>query len=1257
MAENKEGDVLTTPLLKKREDVEMSSVNSMPSIAIVPSRPSKTHHHLMERETSENSSVSLHQAARDGKIDLVKRRLEQLGKGHKKINQQDTYNTTPLHYAVRYNHVEVVKLLLEYGADIEAKGEDEATPLHYAARFCFAAKHSSRGTPRTSRRTKDALPKPSASTNDLVGITLKKDEKEECGSSSSLSKATGKERLFGNFTKKRESLLGSRLFKDFQIGEKKTTNVKDNSAVNSTQKNGSQDTMIGFLISQKAKVNAKDSYGSTPLHYAVAKKNIEAVKELLKQPSIDIEAKDKTKMTPLHAAASHGTVVVTKCLIEASANLRSLDEEQMTPLHFACVEGHLDIAKLLFEAAELEGGWSTVSKMVTDQDREEETPLHLAVEGRNPELAKLCLDKGANVNAVKMNMSTALHLAATDGDRAIVRMLIQHDANVEAKNALQETPLHRAALFNRTDVIEDLLKHGACIECRDKDKDTPLLIAAGKNHIDAMKLLLENGADLGAKDVNDCTPLFKAASEGCIEAIQLLLKEPKGKSLVEECDKYENTPLHIAARKGYVRIIALLFKYEACIDSKNDEGATPLHLAAKYGKIRSVCALLNRDPSIINDEDDGSNTPLHLAALYGHSTVVKELLDRGAAVDARNATLWTPLDCAAARGCVEVATVLLQHDCPVDPTDKSKTTPLHLASREGHVEMVKLLMSHKAKINLKDSAGKNCLDIAIENNHKEVVQTIINHADWKKAMKNRYQDGKNVTSPMRKLIKKLPEVAGYVFNRCVTSNGHPVDNPKYAITLDYEFLDDVNLDWAAGSSESQDDQDEDHGLDAVMEKIKSALPENATKQTQLKANHPLMLMVNKERVKLLSHPLVTYLLRYKWKKFGRYVYYSKLILYCIFLFFLTGYALVTTKSMPTFKCVNATFCACQVNFGEIKTGSDVVWRMIGRPLVILTACISLLLEFLNFCYVWRLYLQWHRLIEVSAYVVSLIYVIDEITVDGTTINVPNGSRCFVWHNSVGAAAVYLSWTNLVLFMRKFPKLGIYVVMFTHIFKTFARFFVVFFLFIVGFGLAFHILIYEQVPFATPGRSMLKTTMGMLGEFEYDTVYNENEVPPIAWPLYVCFLVINCIIIMNLLVGLAVDDIKGVQEKSALKRLAMQVDLVLDVEKALPAMLRRRFVSTEEVVYPNENKYWTIWSFWNTGNTSPARIINDAMNPEKTPIEKLQRQQDQLKEDVTNLNIKLKSVLQHTTHLEMMMKAMMKHHGVSVEEEQEGEDDE
>jgi hypothetical protein len=53
--------------------------------------------------------------------------------------------------------------------------------------------------------------------------------------------------------------------------------------------------------------------------------------------------------------------------------------------------------------------------------------------------------------------------------------------------------------------------------------------------------------------------------------------------------------------------------------------------------------------------------------------------------------------------------------------------------------------------------------------------------------------------------------------------------------------------------------------------------------------------------------------------------------------------------------------------------------------------------------------------------------------------------------------------------------------------------------------------------------MLKTAMGMLGEYEYDTVYNESDVPPITWAVYVAFLVINCVIIVNLLVSISISN--------------------------------------------------------------------------------------------------------------------------------------
>ena len=46
----------------------------------------------------------------------------------------------------------------------------------------------------------------------------------------------------------------------------------------------------------------------------------------------------------------------------------------------------------------------------------------------------------------------------------------------------------------------------------------------------------------------------------------------------------------------------------------------------------------------------------------------------------------------------------------------------------------------------------------------------------------------------------------------------------------------------------------------------------------------------------------------------------------------------------------------------------------------------------------------------------------------------------------------------------------------------------------------------------------------------------------TWPLFVVFLILMSILIMNLLVGLAVDDIKAVQEQAVLKRLGMQTQV-------------------------------------------------------------------------------------------------------------------
>lgn len=70
----------------------------------------------------------------------------------------------------------------------------------------------------------------------------------------------------------------------------------------------------------------------------------------------------------------------------------------------------------------------------------------------------------------------------------------------------------------------------------------------------------------------------------------------------------------------------------------------------------------------------------------------------------------------------------------------------------------------------------------------------------------------------------------------------------------------------------------------------------------------------------------------------------------------------------------------------------------------------------------------------------------------------NFCRCGYYQKSFGSIALFLAWFNFVLFIRKVPVFGIYIVMFLYVFKTFFKFFVVFIFFIATFAFAFFVLL-------------------------------------------------------------------------------------------------------------------------------------------------------------------------------------------------------
>lgn len=90
---------------------------------------------------------------------------------------------------------------------------------------------------------------------------------------------------------------------------------------------------------------------------------------------------------------------------------------------------------------------------------------------------------------------------------------------------------------------------------------------------------------------------------------------------------------------------------------------------------------------------------------------------------------------------------------------------------------------------------------------------------------------------------------------------------------------------------------------------------------------------------------------------------------------------------------------------------------------------------------------------------------------------------------------------------------------------------------------------------------------MLGDLDFAGIFLEHidsdepsaqlHYKTLMWILYIAFLVFMSLVIMNLLTSLAVSGVETLQEDSQYKILALQINLALDVEFAIPEFLHEK----------------------------------------------------------------------------------------------------
>ncbi|MFL6257381.1 MAG: ankyrin repeat domain-containing protein [Pyrinomonadaceae bacterium] len=256
---------------------------------------------------------------------------------------------------------------------------------------------------------------------------------------------------------------------------------------------------LGVLLGLSAFAAQCGGTGATPP--GVAPKANGAPARLSPQPSAP----------PLFEAVKKGDVYELKRLLAGGADPNVYNDIGVTPLDVAVAKGDAETIRAL-----LAGGADPNAEMQTSGD----TALTVAVKLRDPLVALLLLDKGADVNLRPKSEhgAAALHVAARNGDLEMLNLLLSRGAEPDVRDARGNTPLMTGAEY--TPVIEALVAKGADVNARNEAGVTPLRSAVSST--EALRILIGHGADVNARNKAQWSVLEEALLRGCPDAVNIL---------------------------------------------------------------------------------------------------------------------------------------------------------------------------------------------------------------------------------------------------------------------------------------------------------------------------------------------------------------------------------------------------------------------------------------------------------------------------------------------------------------------------------------------------------------------------------------------------------------------------------------------------------------------------------------------------------------------------------------------------------------
>jgi ankyrin repeat protein len=511
--------------------------------------------------------------------------------------QRSKESITPLLVAARYGHENIVKVLLEHGADANYTSEHQNNAWVYAKL-------------NKQNNIIDLLIKHGANAEQQIAL-------HEAAERGDLARI---EELIQSKYARIDALNGrceTPLIIAARSGHRNIADCLLKAGANLEMRDyhghtpilaatrSSHPKMVELLLTAGANLHEQGSVSSIDLSYRVDQTPYEASKRRLLYDKFLSDKEYRHGVTALMLSADLDDLSSATLLLKAGASVWEADYGGRTALEYAVMSDSLRVAKIILEhyTAPMVSSilhdvlrkafarrCSAMVALLLDFGAKQPYDPQQILDGEISSLTRAAYSrKGFDMRkpqytAYKRFEITARFLlgAGVDIQRQTLIDAKSHAIDINFSNEMGYTPLIRACLYGDLSLVKLYLKLGANPNAIKERSLSPLYEAchARKPGEDMIKELLNHGADVNYQDKYGRTALFavRPAAPGSASLISLLIKA--GANVHHRSHKGQ-TPMFLAAKKHAVEVIELYLRYGASAVARDRAGMIPLSFAVK----------------------------------------------------------------------------------------------------------------------------------------------------------------------------------------------------------------------------------------------------------------------------------------------------------------------------------------------------------------------------------------------------------------------------------------------------------------------------------------------------------------------------------------------------------------------------------------------------------------------------------------------------------------------------------------------------